>query len=79
MQRLASQVQDYRRRIETLAIKAAEDRVLAALAELGQNVGVTDFAARIGLSHEATYRALSALVRRGMAERVARGRYRIRA
>jgi CRP-like cAMP-binding protein len=78
MQRLASQVQDYRRRIEILAIKTAEDRVLAALAEFGQKGSVMEFAARIGLSHEATYRALSSLVRRGVAERVARGRYRVR-
>lgn len=77
LQRMASQVHDYRRQIEILAIRNAEDRVLAALAEFGQTGSVMSFAARIGLSHEATYRALSALVRRGDAERVARGRYRI--
>jgi CRP-like cAMP-binding protein len=78
LKRMASQVQCYRRQIEILAIRGAEDRVLAALDALGQTGSVMDFAARIGLSHEATYRALSALTRRGIVERTGRGRYRIR-
>ena len=78
LKRMASQVQGYRRQIEILAIRGAEERVLAALDAFGQSGSVMDFAARIGLSHEATYRALSSLTRRGMVERTGRGRYRIR-
>lgn len=78
LKRMASQVQGYRRQIEILAIRGAEDRVLAALDAFGQTGSVMSFAARIGLSHEATYRALSALTKRGIVERTGRGRYRIR-
>lgn len=78
LKRMASQVQGYRRQIEILAIRGAEDRVLAALDAFGQSGSVMDFAAQIGLSHEATYRALSALTKRGILERTGRGRYRIR-
>lgn len=77
LRRFAGQVQGYRRRLEILAIKGAADRVFAALADFGQQGNVTDFAAAIGLSHEATFRALSALVKRGEVQRVARGRYRV--
>lgn len=77
LRRLAGQVQGYRRHIELLAIKGAEDRVLAALAEIGQPGSVMEFAATIGLTHEATYRALSRLVTRGLVSRVSRGRYRL--
>ncbi len=75
MARLARQVQGYRRRLEILAIRSARERVLAALAEQGQGGTVIAFAARIGLTHEATYRALSQLVDAGRVARVGRGRY----
>ena len=38
---------------------------------------VTTFAAEIGLTHEATYRALSALVRTGLVKKAGRGRYEV--
>jgi CRP/FNR family transcriptional regulator, dissimilatory nitrate respiration regulator len=77
LQRFSGQVQAHRRQLEILAIKGAEDRVLAALAEFGQSGSVMGFASTIGLSHESTYRALSALVRRGLVKRFARGKYRL--
>jgi CRP/FNR family transcriptional regulator, dissimilatory nitrate respiration regulator len=77
LKRFAGQVQGYRRRLEILAIKSAQDRVLAALAEFGQDGSVMRFAATIGLSHESTYRALSALVRIGAVRRIERGKYRL--
>jgi CRP-like cAMP-binding protein len=76
LQRFAGQVQGYRRRLEVLAIKSAEQRVCVALEEFGQQGSVMAFAAMIGLSHEATYRALSRLVKRGQVRRIARGQYR---
>ena len=76
LQRFAGQVQGYRRQLEILAIKGAQDRVLAALADFGQNGSVMNFA-RTGLSHESTYRALSELVNRGLVHRIGRGKYRL--
>lgn len=75
--RLAVQVQDHRRHRELLAIRNARLRVLAGLAELGQKGTVIGFAATMGLTHEATYRALSQLVAEGLVERTGRGRYRV--
>jgi CRP-like cAMP-binding protein len=75
MQRFAAQIIAYRRRLELLAIPGAEDRVLAALADGWLTGSVMQFAATIGLSHEATYRALSRLVAKGLVARPARGRY----
>jgi len=75
LRRLAAQVQGYRRHIELLAIRSARDRVHVALAEIGQQGSVIAFAATLGLTHEATYRALSQLVRMGLAQRIGRGRY----
>ena len=78
LKRLAGDVQDYRRRLEIMAITSAEDRVLAALEEFGQPKTVMQFAQSVSLSHEATYRALSSLVTSGKAERIGRGKYRVR-
>jgi len=68
-QRLAGQVQRLRSNIELRAMRSAEDRIMAALSlRLGE--GETrctlagtwkSFAAEIGLSHEALYRALKRL------------------
>lgn len=77
VQRLSLQVQTYRRRLELLAIRPAGDRVLAGLADGRLTGSIIDFAADLGLSHEAVYRALSELVRDGRAIRPARGVYRI--
>lgn len=75
VRRLSLQVQEYRRRIEIGGIRGAQARVFAAMAEFGQEGSVINFAGRIGLSHEATYRALSALSRQGLIRKVGRGRY----
>lgn len=72
---LAGQIDQLRARLELRNIKSAKDRVMAALVIGGQTTTVTTFASEIGLTHEATFRALSALVKDGKAERVARGRY----
>ncbi|MDU8929830.1 Crp/Fnr family transcriptional regulator [Alisedimentitalea sp. MJ-SS2] len=78
-QRFAGQVQRYRRKLEILAIPKAEDRVFAALSDGWLTGKVVDFASEIGLSHEATFRALAQLVRKGRAVKVARGLYRVAA
>lgn len=75
--RFAGQVQAYRRRLEIQAIASAHDRVLAALSDGWLTGTVVDFAAEIGLSHEATFRALSRLVQDGRAVRPARGCYQV--
>lgn len=75
MKRFANQIIGYRRRLELLAIPSAEDRVLAALADGWLTGSVMQFASSVGLSHEATYRALSRLVAKGLVAREARGRY----
>lgn len=73
----AQQVQLYRRKLEILAIKNAEDRVLTALSDGWLKTTVTDFAAEIGLSQEATARALSELVKTRKVTKLGRGRYQI--
>ena len=77
VKRLAGQVQTYRRRLELLAIRSAPDRVLAGLADGRLTGTVVEFAAELGLSHEAVYRALSDLVESGQVARPARGQYRV--
>jgi CRP-like cAMP-binding protein len=72
---LARQIQGYRRQLELLAIKSAPDRVFAALCDHGQRGSVMSLAGEVGLTHEATYRALSDLVARNLVIRQARGRY----
>ena len=73
--RLSVQVQTYRRKLELFAIASAKERVLAALADGWLQGSVMAFAAEIGLTHEATYRALAALVQEGRAQKTGRGRY----
>lgn len=75
--RFASQIQLYRRRLEIIAIRSAEDRVHAALSDNMLTGNIKSFAGEIGLSHEAVYRALSQLVRRKQIEKIARGQYRV--
>jgi len=75
MTRFAEQIIGYRRRLELMTIPRAEDRVLAALADGWLTGSVMQFASAIGLSHEATYRALSRLVAKGRIKRPVRGRY----
>lgn len=75
--RFAMQVQRQRRLREILSIRNADDRVFA-----GMCIGMLDgpikaFASEIGLSHEATYRALNQLSKQGRVAKFARGNYRI--
>ena len=78
VQRMASQIQTYRRRLELLAIRPARDRVLAGLADGWLTGSIIEFASELGLTHEAVYRALSTLVREGQVARTARGSYRVK-
>ncbi len=72
---LARQIQSSRQLIELMSIRSAEARVLAAL-QLGLLDGpVTGFAAGIGLTHEACYRALRGLVEAGSVKKSGRGKY----
>lgn len=73
----ASQIQNFRRRLEILAIRSAMDRVFTAVAEGLLSGDVKGFAAQIGLSHEAVYRALSALARSGKLQKTGRGAYKL--
>lgn len=73
--RFAGQIQDYRRRIEITAIRNANDRVFAAVADGLLSRDIKSFAALIGLSHEATYRALAALTQQGRLIKTGRGAY----
>ncbi len=74
---LAHQVQGLRARLALRDLRPAGERVLAALAlHAGPEDGavrlagpLVDFAAEIGLSHEALYRTLAALERAGRIER----------
>jgi len=79
VERLSGQVQGYRRRLELMAVRSAPERVVAGLADGRLTGSVIDFAADLGLTHEAVYRALTALVRDGLVERPARGVYRLKA
>lgn len=77
LQRLTHQVQDLRRLREINAIGSARERVHVALAEFGQQGTVAEFAGLVGLTPEATNRALSNLVQAGQARRLSRGRYAV--
>ena len=77
-QHFAHQVQSYRRLLELRSIKSADARVLAAIDAglLGGNIKA--LASEIGLTHEATYRALSKAVAQGKLIKAGRGRYQRR-
>ncbi|MDQ7070424.1 MAG: Crp/Fnr family transcriptional regulator [Rhodobacterales bacterium] len=76
VQRFARQVQGYRRQLELRSIKSAKQRVLAGLSDGWLQGNVLHFAADMGLTHEATYRALAELVSDGAAIKTGRGKYR---
>ncbi len=76
--RFAKQVQSYRRRIELLAIRSAEQRTYSAIADGMLHTSILDLAAQIGLTHEATYRALRKLVLDGRLIKTGRGKYRMK-
>lgn len=73
--RLAAQVQSYRYRIELLAIRAASERVYASVAGGLLKGDIKSLASEIGLTHEATYRALAELVTAGRLIKTGRGTY----
>lgn len=72
---LATQVQQYRAHAEILAVRSAKQRVLAALIAGYHQGTVTELAARINLTHEACFRALTVLCEEKKIQRVSRGRY----
>ncbi|MGC1496417.1 MAG: Crp/Fnr family transcriptional regulator [Sulfitobacter sp.] len=78
LKQLSDDVQTHRKHLELLAIRRAQDRVFAALLSFGQRGKVTAFASFIGLTNEATLRALSELVTQGKVTRVTRGQYKVR-
>lgn len=73
----ARQVQDYRRLVEIRSIKSATARVLTGIQEGLLKGSVITFAATLGLSHEATYRALAELVKQGSIRKTGRGQYQL--
>lgn len=73
--RFASQIQSYRRRLEIIAIRSAQDRVYAAMSDGMLTGSIKSFAGEVGLSHEVVYRALSKLVGQNRIKKVGRGRY----
>ena len=74
---LARQVQTYRHLLEITAIKSAEERVLAAVAEGYLQGTVVEFATGIHLTHEACYRALRLLCKQGRLNQTGRGKYQL--
>lgn len=75
--RFAGQIQNYRRRLEIVAIRDAKARVFAAVADGMLSGHIKAGAAQIGLTHEAVYRALSSLVSSGKLIKTGRGNYRL--
>lgn len=73
--RFASQIQTYRRRLEIMAIRSAEERVHAALLEGMLTGSIKSLAGEIGLAHEVVYRALAKLVKNKRIEKSAHGEY----
>lgn len=77
-QSFARQIQSYRRKIELLAIRDAQERVYFGLIEGLLQTDIKSFASEIGLTHEAVYRALSKLEKLGKIEKLGRGKFRIK-
>ncbi len=77
VKRLAIQIQRYRRQLELRSIQSAQERVLAGLSDGWFNATVIAFASDMGLSPEATYRALSKLVADGVVQKTGRGKYAV--
>lgn len=73
--RFAVQNQHYRRKLELLAIKNAEDRIFTAIIDWLLTGTIKAFASDIGLTHEAVYRGLANLVKRGLLVKSGRGKY----
>lgn len=74
---LSTQVQMYRLLLQICSIRRADERVLAAMRAGFKPDSWKSFAPQIALSHEAVYRALSSLTKRGLIQREGRGAYRL--
>lgn len=74
-QAFARQIQSYRRKIELLAIRNAQERVYFGLVEGLLQTDIKSFASEIGLTHEVVYRALSKLEKLGKIEKTGRGKF----
>lgn len=72
---LAGQVQSSRRLVEVLSVRKAEERVFLAAAHGMLADDIKAFSTRIGLTHEAVYRALATLTEQGRMIKSARGQY----
>ncbi|MHA3980964.1 Crp/Fnr family transcriptional regulator [Halovulum sp. GXIMD14794] len=77
MRMLSAEVQRARRQIEIRTIRPAEERVFSAIADGWHTSSVVALAEDIGLTHEATYRALRRLVTDGRLWQTGRGRYEL--
>lgn len=75
--RFARQMQQCRRRVELLSIRAADERILEAIGDglLAENI--VSFAETIALAPETVYRNLANLTREGKVVKTARGRYQL--
>ncbi len=75
--RFAQQNQAYRRKLEIICIKNAEERIFAAMQEGLLEENIRAFAAQIGLTHETVYRGLRKLVDKNILLKGSRGNYTI--
>ena len=75
--RFATQIQETRRRVELISIRAADERIFAALNDGLLVEDITTFAETIGLAPETVYRTLTQLSKEGRIEKTARGQYQI--
>jgi CRP-like cAMP-binding protein len=79
MGHLAEQTIAYRRRIELLTMKGAKEKVFYSIADSIEYGSIIQLAGYLGLTHEATYRALSDLCKSGLLKKTGRGKYSITA
>ena len=70
-------IQAQRQLMEIIGIRRANDRVIAGMVAGLLDGSIVDFAARLQLTHEATYRALRQLVDAGQVLNPSRGIYRL--
>lgn len=75
VKRFSRQNQGYRRKLEILAIKNAQERIYTAFLADMLDGNIKAFASDIGLTHEVVYRGLSGLVEKGKLKKTGRGQY----
>lgn len=76
--RFAAQIQQSRRHVELLSIRASDERILEALADGLLTDDISSFADLIGLAPETVYRTLTKLSAAGRITKTARGQYQLR-